>query len=653
MITNDGTLRMFINHSAGTRIRRFLSQGISIKKIIPDAYNFCAAVPEAFPFVEEGVMRELAGFLYCSDSLLANKREPWDIAAKALLDGTFLHKDLFLQLIADPLLLRIRRFLASYGVDVDTEPSHETDVRIRRPDDIPPTEIFAEAYPDMKTLEFEQDTFYHLLYRNYGLIPYMTAAEIGKMARSANKKGFLGNATVERFARKMMDGTFAAPEAFVKNIYTGCACSGRIKLIRTAPELAHLMTKSDFPQLLDVKGVLAYGLEKGWVTKFNHDEIFSALTEDEDRALLLSWDEQHGMQAQMEKLEETRRNADAFSTGSMRKDWLVSHCDGGVCLTLRPTLSSDTVCIPAEVSGRPILEISAIPAKSAEGGGVPRSEVRRVLLDSRFGERFSFLSGELMFKDEIRKGIMKVIMVLGSTQEPVAVETFGAGPLKAVPGALLNGNSIVMAVPGRELVLPEGVTEIPRGVFTGASYDKISLPSSLTSIGDRAFKGCGGFSEIDIPCCVGDSAFAECYGLKKVRVNGDIAAHAFWNCKSLSEVEFGPGVRRIGDFAFDLYQGSSYADRLASVRVFRARVSVSAFFGRTLESAVFVGCEFATEHDSGYMYSELVAESLTLSRCSGHIVKAKPKTSGGGQLTIDGGSVTGDFKAYAEKEIAG
>ena len=82
------------------------------------------------------------------------------------------------------------------------------------------------------------------------------------------------------------------------------------------------------------------------------------------------------------------------------------------------------------------------------------------------------------------------------------------------------------------------------------------IPNSVTSIGNRAFKGCSSLKIIEIPnsvTTIGEEAFYACDGLTGVTI-GDgvtsIANNTFCNCPSLSIVAIGNGVTSIEYGAF-------------------------------------------------------------------------------------------------------
>ena len=82
------------------------------------------------------------------------------------------------------------------------------------------------------------------------------------------------------------------------------------------------------------------------------------------------------------------------------------------------------------------------------------------------------------------------------------------------------------------------------------------IPSSVTSIGERAFEGCEGLWSVTIPSSVtsiGDFAFEYCDGLKTVTIPEGVTSighHAFAGCSSLKTVTISSSVTSIGENAF-------------------------------------------------------------------------------------------------------
>ena len=106
-------------------------------------------------------------------------------------------------------------------------------------------------------------------------------------------------------------------------------------------------------------------------------------------------------------------------------------------------------------------------------------------------------------------------------------------------------------------VIPSSVTSIGDRAFYGcSSLSEIVIPSCVTSIGKGAFRGCYSLSEIVIPSSVtsiGDWAFSFCYSLSEIVIPSSVTSigdNAFSGCSSLSEIVIPSSVTIIGDRAF-------------------------------------------------------------------------------------------------------
>ena len=92
--------------------------------------------------------------------------------------------------------------------------------------------------------------------------------------------------------------------------------------------------------------------------------------------------------------------------------------------------------------------------------------------------------------------------------------------------------------------------------FRKQNVESYVIPSSVTSIGDSAFRGCRSLSEIVIPSSVtsiGDSAFLDCRSLSEIVIPSSVTSigdHAFFGCRSLSEIVSPFSVTSIGRGAF-------------------------------------------------------------------------------------------------------
>ena len=84
----------------------------------------------------------------------------------------------------------------------------------------------------------------------------------------------------------------------------------------------------------------------------------------------------------------------------------------------------------------------------------------------------------------------------------------------------------------------------------------ITIPDSVTSIGNEAFSGCSGLTSITIPdsvTSIGGSAFEDCSSLTSVTIGNGVTSigdEAFYGCSGLTSVTIPGNVTSIGSGAF-------------------------------------------------------------------------------------------------------
>ena len=107
------------------------------------------------------------------------------------------------------------------------------------------------------------------------------------------------------------------------------------------------------------------------------------------------------------------------------------------------------------------------------------------------------------------------------------------------------------------VTIPNSVTSIGDRVFYGCSgLTSIEIPNSVTSIAASAFRGCSGLTSVEIPnsvTSIGSNAFDGCSGLTSVEIPNSvtsIGSYTFYNCSGLTSVVIGNSVTSIGDYAF-------------------------------------------------------------------------------------------------------
>ena len=145
--------------------------------------------------------------------------------------------------------------------------------------------------------------------------------------------------------------------------------------------------------------------------------------------------------------------------------------------------------------------------------------------------------------------------------------------------------------------IPDSVTSIGQYTFAACtSLTRVTIPSSVTSIGSNAFSGCTSLTRVTIPSSVtniGGSAFAACASLTRVTIGTgvtSIGSGAFAACTSLTRVTIGTGVTSIGDSAF------AQCDSLVSITVdsnnstYDSRNNCNAII-ETATNTLIAGCE--------------------------------------------------------------
>lgn len=100
-------------------------------------------------------------------------------------------------------------------------------------------------------------------------------------------------------------------------------------------------------------------------------------------------------------------------------------------------------------------------------------------------------------------------------------------------------------------------TGMDKGAFEDfAGITSVTIPNSITKIGDYAFSDCTGLKTITMPnsvTTIGRDAFSGCSGLTSVTFSTgltNIGAYAFHNCTGLKSITIPNSVTIIGEYAF-------------------------------------------------------------------------------------------------------
>ena len=110
------------------------------------------------------------------------------------------------------------------------------------------------------------------------------------------------------------------------------------------------------------------------------------------------------------------------------------------------------------------------------------------------------------------------------------------------------------------------VTSIGDGAFGNSSITSVTIPDSVTSIGDAAFLECRSLTSVTIPgsvTSIGDGAFSRCSDLTSVTIPDSVTSigdYAFDRCSRLTSVNIPDGVTSIGNAAFSMCDGLTSVD---------------------------------------------------------------------------------------------
>ena len=151
-----------------------------------------------------------------------------------------------------------------------------------------------------------------------------------------------------------------------------------------------------------------------------------------------------------------------------------------------------------------------------------------------------------------------------------------SNPLLTAKHLYLNGKEIT------DLTIPDSVTNIGDYAFSGCSaLTSVTIPEGVTSIGNTAFRACSGLTSVTIPDSVtniGDYAFSGCNGLTNVTIFGNITNDycgteeynnsPFASCTNIATLVLGGKMTKIGDSMFSGCSG------LASVTIGNSLTSI-------------------------------------------------------------------------------
>ena len=159
------------------------------------------------------------------------------------------------------------------------------------------------------------------------------------------------------------------------------------------------------------------------------------------------------------------------------------------------------------------------------------------------------------------------------------------GYYKSVDNCCLSKDGRRLIFGCKNSIIPEGVTEICCGAFSGcAGLTSVEIPESVNTVGGLAFYGCSGLSSITVSennagfvsvnnCCLTKDKETLVFGCKdSVIPEGvkTVGGFAFRNCTGLTSIEIPDSVTKIDDCAFGGCSG------LTSVKLPGGKIEIGA-----------------------------------------------------------------------------
>ena len=152
---------------------------------------------------------------------------------------------------------------------------------------------------------------------------------------------------------------------------------------------------------------------------------------------------------------------------------------------------------------------------------------------------------------------------LTSVTIPNSVTSIGNLAFNYVPNIVYNGTATGSPWGARSIngfvdgyCVYSDETETTLIACSAATKGKITIPSSVTSIGDWAFVNCYGLTSVEIPnsvTSIGEEAFVFCSGLTSVTIPNSVTSigyEAFSGCRGLTSVTIPNSVTSIGSYTF-------------------------------------------------------------------------------------------------------
>ena len=192
--------------------------------------------------------------------------------------------------------------------------------------------------------------------------------------------------------------------------------------------------------------------------------------------------------------------------------------------------------------------------------------------------------------------------LLSSVSLPSTVTTIGENAFNSCTGL-------------KSISLPEGLLSLKYQAFAASGLTSITLPSSVMNLGERTFAACESLRSANVPAScetVVFRMFAKCSNLRDVNIDEgiyQISEQAFSECTSLQTIQLPSTIESIGKYAFEYCKMLKQADIPDKVEV----IGESAFSNCEALTSVKIPEGIVTINSSVFERAGLTTVELPLS----------------------------------------
>lgn len=208
---------------------------------------------------------------------------------------------------------------------------------------------------------------------------------------------------------------------------------------------------------------------------------------------------------------------------------------------------------------------------SATAQDIPNNEIWYTSYDNQIVQPFQTdVFGATIISNTYSEG--KGVIKFDGNVTSIGYDAFAGATLKTItmPNSVtsIGENAFAKSLTLTSVIIPHSVTIIGDNAFHDCqNLESVSIPNSVKSIGSFAFSDCYKLTSVNIPnsvTIIEDGTFYNCFSLNSVNIPNSVTSiegGAFYNCFSLTSISIPNSVTSIGESAF------AYCSSLTSVYV--------------------------------------------------------------------------------------